>query len=143
MRMCTRYYRSVFLSLLLLLLFASTLSLQGQPALVSSTIVQLNHLTSFSALPNGIDLRDGEARMQIVALREDVVRIRVSRSNQFAEDASWAVLKEARASRVTVKPTHTADTVGFETGALLRPGRQARTAGSSATGILTVEHGCL
>src|SRR5258708_35316233 len=52
------------------------------------------------------------------ALREDGVRIRLSRSNQFAEDASWAVLKEARASRVTVKPTHAADTVGFETGVL-------------------------
>src|SRR5260221_827387 len=118
MRMCTRYYRSVFLSLLLFLSFASTLSLHGQIALVVSTIVQLNHLTSFSALPNGIDLRDGEARMQIVALREDVVRVRVSRSNQFAEDASWGVLQEARDSGGTVKPTHSADTVGFETGVL-------------------------
>src|SRR6267378_5241596 len=115
MRMYTRYYRSVLLSLFLFLLFAATLSLQGQSGLMGSPTVQLNHLTSFSALPNGIDVRDGDARMQIVALREDVVRIRVSRSDEFAEDASWAVLKEARESRVAVTPTDTRDAVGFQT----------------------------
>src|SRR6266436_3514088 len=118
MRTCTRYYRSVLSSLFLFFFFAATLSLQGQVGPAGSTTVQLNHLTSFSALPNGIDLRDGDARMQIIALREDVVRIRVSRSNELAEDASWAVLKEARESRVAVTPTHTADAVGFQTGVL-------------------------
>jgi alpha-glucosidase len=117
MRTCTRYYRSVLSSLFLFFLFAATLTLWGQSGPAGSA-VQLNHLTSFSALPNGIDLRDGDARMQIVALREDVVRIRVSRSNELAEDASWAVLKEARESRVAVAPTNTADAVGFQTGAL-------------------------
>src|SRR6202163_3018936 len=118
MRLRTRYNCSVLSSLFLFFFFAATLSLQGQSGLVSSTTVQLNHLTSFSALPNGIDLRDGAARMQIVALREDVVRIRVSRSNEFAEDASWAVLKEARESRVSVTPINTRDAVGFQTGVL-------------------------
>src|SRR6202795_2006637 len=121
MRMYTRYYRSVLLSLFLFLLFAATLSLQGQSGLMVSTTVQLNHLTSFSALPNGIDVRDGDARVQIVALREDVVRIRVSRSNELAEDASWAVLKEARESRVAVTPTDTRDAVGFQTRVLRVP----------------------
>src|SRR6195256_3293795 len=119
MRMRTRYYCSLLLSsLFLFFFFAATLSLHGQSGLVSSTTVQLNHLTSFSALPNGIDVRDGNARMQIVALREDVVHIRVSRSNEFAEDASWAVLKEARESRVAVTPINTRDAVGFQTSAL-------------------------
>src|ERR1700674_4008063 len=118
MRMRTRYNCSVLLSPFLFFFFAATLSLQGQNGPVGSTTVQLNHLTSFSALPNGIDLRDGDARMQIVALREDVMRIRVSRSNEFAEDASWAVLKEARESRVAVTPINTRDAVGFQTSAL-------------------------
>src|SRR3982074_1972291 len=118
MRMRTRNYCSVLSSLSLFFFFAATLSLQGQSGLVGSTIVQPNHLTSFSALPSGIDLRDGAARMQIVALREDAVRIRVSRSNEFAEDASWAVLKEARESRVAVTPINTRDAVGFQTGVL-------------------------
>src|SRR6267143_269796 len=112
MRTCTRYYRSVLSSLFLFLLFGATLSLQGQSGFADSPTVQLNHLTSFSALPNGIDLRAGDARMQIVALREDVVRIRVSRSNGFAEDASWAVLKEARESGVAVTPTDNREAVG-------------------------------
>src|SRR3981189_636200 len=116
MRMRARYYCSLLLSsLFLFFFFAATLSLQGQSGLMGSTTIQLNHLTSFSALPNGIDVRDGIARMQIVALREDVVRIRVSRSNEFAEAASWGVLKEARASRVAVTPTDTRDAVGFQT----------------------------
>jgi alpha-glucosidase len=102
------------LHLFIFLLFASALSLWAQcnPA---DAALQLNHLTSFTALPNGIDLRDGSARMQILALREDVVRIRVSRSDQFAEDASWAVLRESRQNRVVVNPTETADAVGFQT----------------------------
>ena len=118
MRTCTRYYRSVLSSLFLFFVFAATLSLRGQDGPAGSTAVQLNHLTSFSALPNGIDLRDGDARTQILALREDIVRIRVSRSNELAEDASWAVLKEARESRVTVAPSNTADAVGFQTAVL-------------------------
>jgi len=56
--------------------------------------------------------------MQIVALREEVVRIRVSRSKELPEDASWAVFKEARQSTVTVTPDNTAGTVGFRTQAL-------------------------
>src|SRR6202166_5414769 len=113
MRTCTRYYRSVLSFLFLFFLFTATLSLRGQNGPAGSTTVQLNHLTSFSALPNGIDLRDGDARMQIVALREDVVRIRVSRSNELPEDASWAVFKEARQSTVAVAPENTPGAAGF------------------------------
>jgi alpha-glucosidase len=92
--------------------------LASQPrglASTSDTTIQLDRVTSFSPLPYGIDLRDGEARMQIVALRDDVVRIRVSRSNELGEDASWAVLSEAMRSQAKVTPTNTADAVGFQT----------------------------
>src|SRR5580693_1347298 len=104
-------------ALLLVVFFlpASLMHGQGGPF---DTAIQLNRVTSYTALPYGIDLRDGEARMQIVALRDDVVRIRVSRSDEFAEDASWAVRSEARQSRTAVKPIDTADAVGFLTQAL-------------------------
>src|SRR5260370_7294289 len=118
MRTCTRYYRSVVSSLFLFFLFTATLSLRGQNGPMGSTTVQLNHLTSFSALPNGIDLRDGDARMQIVALREDVVRIRVSRSKELPEDASWAVIREARQSSIAVVRDESPSSVGFRTKAL-------------------------
>jgi len=113
MRICD--YRSAVLSVSFLLLLAGTPSLLAQAPPAHSSIVQLDHVTSSNPLPNGIDLRDGDARMQIIALREDVVRIRVSRSKNFAEDASWAVLKEARESRVAVTSTNTTDAVGFQT----------------------------
>jgi alpha-glucosidase len=114
MMLCTINDRAGLLHIFIVLL-ASAPSLWGQSAPANATALQLDRLTSFTALPNGIDLRDGNARMQILALREDVVRIRVSRSDQFAEDASWAVLRESRQSRVVVKPTETADAVGFQT----------------------------
>lgn len=113
------YYRSVLSLLSLLCLFGATLpALRGQSGPANATIVLLDHVTSFSALANGIDLRDGDARMQIVALRKDVVRIRVSRSSDLGEDASWAVLNDARLSRDAVTPTETADNVGFQTALL-------------------------
>src|SRR5580698_1072935 len=90
----------------------SILQAQDRP---SDTVLQLDRVTSFSALPNGIDLRDGEARMQVIALRQDLVRIRVSRSREFPEDASWAVLQNSKQSRVAVQPATSADTVGFQT----------------------------
>jgi alpha-glucosidase len=111
-------YRDVLIHRLLPFLLATTLPLWAQSDRVDHRPLQLNHPTSFFALPNGIDLRDGDARMLIVALRDDVVRIRVSCSNDLPEDASWAVLKEARQSRVSVTPIHTANAVGFQTEAL-------------------------
>src|SRR5215469_8128095 len=109
--------RTRFFSLLLVLflLLAATQSFRGQACPTDTGVVVLNHVTSSSALPNGIDVRDCDARMQIVALRDNVVRIRVSKSKNLPEDASWAVFDEARRSRVEVKPTDHGDNVGFQT----------------------------
>src|SRR6266849_5233754 len=109
--------RFLLLPLVLVFLIVASFSLQGQTG-PADAIVQLNHLTSFSALSNGIDLRAGDARMQIVALREEVVRIRVSRSKDLPEDASWAVLKEAMQSSVAVVRDESSSSVGFRTKAL-------------------------
>lgn len=110
-------YRPARFPLLLVFLIAP-LSLEAQIGSVNPTAVRVNHLTSSSALPNGIEVRDGEARMQITALREDVVRIRVSRSKELPEDASWAVLPQSRQSTVAVTPDDTPSAVGFRTKAL-------------------------
>jgi alpha-glucosidase len=102
----------------LLVVFTVATFLQGQTGSATAPAIQLNHLTSFDAVPNGIDVRDGEARMQVTALREDVLRIRVSRSKDLPEDASWAVFKEARQGTVAVTPDDTSTAVGFRTKAL-------------------------
>jgi alpha-glucosidase len=99
-------------------LIASPSALQAQTSSADAAPIQLNRLTSFSALPNGIEAHDGDARMQIVAMRDEVVRVRVSRSQEFPEDASWAVLKEAKQSSITVTPDNSPSTVGFHTQSL-------------------------
>jgi alpha-glucosidase len=114
----SRYAHSLLLLCLVPFFNAAPVLLQGQADSAAVTAIQLDHLTSFSALPNGIDVRDGDARMQIVALRENVVRIRVSPSSELGEDASWAVLKESRQSRVEVTADSAPDSIGFHTQAL-------------------------
>src|SRR5690348_3196930 len=75
-------------------------------------------VTSFHSLPSGILIEAGSAREQIVALSEDVIRIRFSRTQTLPEDASWAVLAGARESRVPVTPVESDSVVGFATKAL-------------------------
>src|SRR5258706_16284101 len=114
----TLYSRLLIFPLVLIFLIVVPAFLWGQTGSMGATVAQLNHLTSSSALPNGIEVRDGEARMQIVALRQHVVRVRLSRTQDLPEDASWAVLKEAKQSSVAVTPDDTPSAVGFRTQAL-------------------------
>jgi alpha-glucosidase len=65
-------------------------------------------------LPNGIQISGHGVTMRVTALREDVLRVRASRSGVFTEDESWAVLAKARAASVPVTPEST----GFRTKAL-------------------------
>jgi alpha-glucosidase len=68
-------------------------------------------------LPNGVELHDGNLVMRIVALRDDVIRIRAGIS-QLPEDASWAVLPESRTSSVQVTPSSDSTAIGFRTASL-------------------------
>jgi alpha-glucosidase len=70
------------------------------------------------ALPYGIEVRDGNRLLQIEALRDDVLRFRASPLGNLAEDASWAVLPEARTSRIKVAADSDPETVGFHTSLL-------------------------
>ena len=62
----------------------------------------LDRVTASKPLENGIELHSGPAVMTITALRDDVLRVRVGPEGTLPEDASWAVLPEARAAKVTV-----------------------------------------
>jgi alpha-glucosidase len=64
---------------------------------------------------NGIEIHSGSAVMQITALRDDVVRVRVGQAGHLPEDASWAVLPVARTATVAVTPELSASAVGFKT----------------------------
>ena len=85
----------------------------------SSAFVRLDRVTASRALPNGIEIRSGAALMQITALRDDVVRVRVGAEGQLPEDASWSVLPAARTASVPVAPESSPVAVGFKTAKLI------------------------
>ncbi|MBV8972427.1 MAG: DUF4968 domain-containing protein, partial [Sphingomonadaceae bacterium] len=64
--------------------------------------------------PGGVTAHRGATVMTVTALTDTVLRVRIGRDGALPEDASWAVLPEARARSVAVSPT--AD--GFTTGAV-------------------------
>ncbi len=82
-------------------------------------IVTLNRVTASKALENGVTLHSGKAVMEITALRDDVLRVRVGPDGTLPEDASWAVLPAARTAHVTVTEAHDAKAVGFKTAKLV------------------------
>jgi len=68
-------------------------------------------------LPNGVEVRDGKMILQVVALRDDVLRIREATNGQLPEDASWAVPQSIRHESVSVT-SESATAIGFHTKSL-------------------------
>ena len=85
-----------------------------------AAFVRFDRVTASHQLPNGIEIRSGAAIMQITALRDDVVRVRVGPTGQLPEDASWAVLPSSRTATVNVTPESNAAAIGFKTAKLAR-----------------------
>jgi alpha-glucosidase len=83
-----------------------------------SGYVRLDRVTASRPTTNGIEIRSGAAVVQITALRDDVLRVRVGPSGQLPEDASWAALAAARSASVAVTPESSATAVGFKTAKL-------------------------
>jgi alpha-glucosidase len=69
-------------------------------------------------LSNGIQIKRGEMLLSVVALRDDVLRIRLANNGALPEDASWAVAPEIRNGKADVVPETSADAAGFHTKAL-------------------------
>ena len=104
-----------------LFIFAAPLSsvLHAQEQIGKDKTLILDHATTFSALDDGVAIEASSIREQITALRDDVIRIRIVRSNAPQEDASWAVLPNALRSRIKVSPESSATSFGFRTHALV------------------------
>jgi alpha-glucosidase len=96
---------------------AQQFTLAGQ-AQQKSGFVRLDRVSSSRATPNGIEIRSGSALMQITALRDDVLRVRVGAVGQLPEDASWAVLPASRTATATVTPESNSTIIGFKTAKL-------------------------
>ena len=79
----------------------------------------LGSISSATTLENGIRILTTNGGMEeITALRDGVLRVRASTSAILPEDASWAVLPEARSSSVPVTPENTDASAGFRTQSL-------------------------
>ncbi len=82
---------------------------------------------------SGVTISDGVTVLRVDALRANVLRVRMERVGHPAEDASWAVLPEARTARITVEP----ETDGFHTAALhLKVGADERLTVTDGAGNL-------
>ena len=89
----------------------------AQTASSSSSGTTLEAVTTSQPLRDGIELQAGSATLRITALRDDIVRVRIS-PDALPEDASWAVLPASRTKSVDVQPIDDATSVGFRTAAL-------------------------
>jgi alpha-glucosidase len=79
----------------------------------------LGGVSGVTAFENGIHIATTNGGIEeITALRDRVLRVRASASATLPEDASWAVLSEARKSSVPVTPENSDQTVGFRTQSL-------------------------
>jgi alpha-glucosidase len=84
----------------------------------SGVPLMLNAFSGSKPLPNGLQVKSGNAILQVVALHDDVIRVRVGPQGKLFEDASWAVPAGVRQSSVAVTAEENADAVGFRTRAL-------------------------
>lgn len=63
---------------------------------------------------DGIEARRGAVLVQVNALTDDIIRVRIARNGTLPEDSSWAVLPEMRSRHAAVTPIAN----GFSTGSL-------------------------
>ncbi len=110
------FFHQRFLPFFLLAMLGTSAFAPGQTAPPPTITVEA--VTSAEPLHDGIRIQAGAATIQITALRDDIVRIRISPEGTLPEDASWAVLAEARSKSIDVKPSQDGGSVGFRTAAL-------------------------
>ncbi len=81
MRKTSRYLLGVILALVVVSL----------PAFPSGW-QHVGALTGFKAVPNGVELQVGPARVRVEAISESVIRVRLAPDGTFPADFSWAVV---------------------------------------------------
>ncbi len=97
---------------------ATSIFLYAQAGASPQAIVTIDAVTSAQALRDGVQIEAGPASLRIIALRDDIVRVRISPTSTLPEDASWAVIPESRSKSIDVQATQDSAFVGFRTAAL-------------------------
>src|SRR5712692_342431 len=94
------------------------ISAQAQTSSASRPRIVVETITGSQSLRDGIEIQAGTASLRIIALRDDILRVRVAPGGALPEDASWAVLPGPRGKSVAVRPSRDAASVGFRTASL-------------------------
>ncbi len=79
---------------------------------------QAEAMTLTAVLANGVELHRDQHVMRVTAIRDGIIRVRISTNGTLLEDGSWAVLGTVRNTGVRTQPLNTAETIGFSTRAL-------------------------
>jgi alpha-glucosidase len=117
-----RLHRSFFgalISVFLLLLCQGAWLPLAQSQSSAHAACSPSRRTTMIAFSNGIDVSGSGLCLRVTALRDDVLRMTLTRGALFPEDASWAVLPEARQSKVAVEIDRTGPSFGFHTRTLV------------------------
>ncbi|MGC2447402.1 MAG: TIM-barrel domain-containing protein, partial [Candidatus Sulfotelmatobacter sp.] len=110
-------FRRIVLLWVALATFA-TCSAFGQITAASQPTVLIDAVSASEVLQDGIQIQAGPTALRINALRDDIIRVRISPTGTLPEDASWAVLPESRTKTISVQPMHDDSAVGFRTASL-------------------------
>ena len=81
---------------------------------VTEVPLQAQTAAAFEHTPNRVRVQQGGETLEVTALRDDAIRVRMWQGGAEPEDASWAILPEALHSRAKV----TTEAAGFSTGKL-------------------------
>ncbi len=91
-------------------------NLSGAAQTAGRDVKTLGTVAKVSELPNGLHIEtSGGGVEEIVALRDDVIRVRAAASRDLPEDASWAVAPEIRKASVHITREDSREAVGFRT----------------------------
>jgi alpha-glucosidase len=82
---------------------------------VLATVFAPADSSDFQILPNGIEVRRNDTVLTVIALRNDILRVRLSAKGVLPEDASWAVPADIRHQAIDVSPESFPDAYGFHT----------------------------
>ncbi len=70
------------------------------------------------ATAGGTELQSGALRVQVTAIADDILRVRIAPAGEYPEDASWVVAEELRHRSVGVQAWSQPEAQGFNTAAL-------------------------
>jgi len=113
---CRRLADSTKIKIANLVLLACATVLSGRACNAQSKLA--GNAPTFQNLHNGIVAQSGTVTLRVTALTDQILRVQMTPSGTFGEDASWAVLASSRRKSVEVRPVEDAASVGFGTASL-------------------------